>query len=72
MKYLKDSGFSAWIRKQNSQEKKPCVVDNDHPRLTSSVVVTFVQVIHGDKVQILFYCFSTQKMGNSMGYDRVW
>jgi len=51
VKYLKDSGFSAWIRFEinKTHKKKPCVVDNVHPRLTNSVVVTFVQVIHSDK-----------------------
>ena len=51
MKYLKDGGFSAWIKFEivKTHKKKPCVVDNVHPRLTSSVVVTFVQVIHSDK-----------------------
>jgi len=34
------------INEKITHKKKFCVVDNVHPRLTSSVVVTFVQVMH--------------------------
>jgi hypothetical protein len=31
---------------EKTHKKNPWVVDNVHPRVTSSVVVTFVQVMH--------------------------
>jgi hypothetical protein len=36
-------------KKKTIYKKNPWVVDNVHPRLTSSVVVTFVQVIHRER-----------------------
>jgi len=35
--------------KKTIYKKNPWVVDNVHPRLTSSVVVTFVQVMHRER-----------------------
>ena len=34
--------------RDHAHRKRVWVVDRDHPRLTSSVVVTLVQVIHND------------------------
>lgn len=50
VKYLSVKRLGRNFNATNSKtyKKIPCVVDSVHPRLTSSVVVTLVQVIHND------------------------
>jgi hypothetical protein len=52
-KYLKDVQQHSHVirsKKRSTHKKKPWEVDNVQPRLTSSVVVTLVHVIHRERI----------------------